>query len=76
MGALEGLVVLLLLVLVVAGFMWATRRAKRGGEGIHVVGAVLMLMGFGNMRDPTNETVQVAKQTRRRDSGDSGDDLD
>ena len=54
----------------------AVRLAKKGSQGAHVLGAALLLFGFGNFRDPTNEIVQQAKQLKRRDEDDSGDPSD
>ena len=34
--------------------------AKRGGKGIKAAGAMLMLFGWGNLRDPRNDTVAEA----------------
>ena len=47
--------------------------SKRGSAAAHVLGATFLLMGFGNFRDPTNETVQQAKQLKQREDDDSGD---
>jgi len=51
----------------------AVRYAKKGSGGAAVLGAALMLMGFGNMRDPTNTAVQEAKQSKKGQEGESGD---
>ena len=47
--------------------------SKKGSAAAHVLGATFLLMGFGNFRDPTNETVQQAKQLKQREDDDSGD---
>jgi hypothetical protein len=47
--------------------------ASRGSAGAHVLGAALILMGFGNMQDPTMEMVAQAKQQKRSEEDDSGD---
>jgi len=52
------------------------RIAKKGSRGAHVLGATFMLIGFGGMRDPTNETVEIAKQLKQREDDDSGDPPD
>lgn len=49
------------------------RYASRGSAGAHVLGAGLILMGFGNMQDPTMEMVQQAKQVKKHEEDDSGD---
>jgi hypothetical protein len=52
------------------------RLSKKGSAAAHVLGASFMLLGFGNFRDPTNETVQQAKQLKQREDDDSGDPPD
>jgi len=52
------------------------RLGKKGSTAAHVLGATFMLIGFGNFRDPTNETVQQAKQLKQREDDDSGDPPD
>ena len=49
------------------------RLGRRASTTAHVLGATFMLIGFGNFRDPTNETVQAAKQLKQREEDDSGD---
>jgi hypothetical protein len=66
------LVCMAFVVLVLLGIK-AVRYAKGGSSGAHVLGAVLILMGFGNMQDPTMEMVARAKEQRRSDEDDSGD---
>ena len=39
-------------------------------------GAALMILGWGNMRDPRNDTVAEAKDGRIRKGTDSGPPLD
>lgn len=51
----------------------AVRYAKSGSGGAHVLGAALILMGFGNMQDPTMEMAALTRQTRRHEEDDSGD---
>jgi len=41
-----------------------------------MLGAVFMLIGFGNMRDPSNEIVQAAKEHKQRKENDQGDPPD
>jgi len=61
----------------IASLFWvgvqAVRFAKKGSPGAEVLGAALLLFSFGNFRDPLNETVQEAKQLKRREEDDSGD---
>ena len=47
--------------------------SKRGTAAAHVLGAAFMLMGFGNMLDPTKELVQAAKEHKQRKENDQGD---
>jgi hypothetical protein len=48
------------------------RGAKRG-KGFHAVGAALMLFGWGNLRDPRNDTVAEANEGQPRRGENSGD---
>ena len=50
--------------------------SKKGSAAAHVLGAAFMLIGFGNFRDPTNETVQAAKELKQRKENDQGDPPD
>ena len=52
------------------------RAARRGGKGIHAIGAALMLFGWGNLRDPGSNPVAEAKDGRIRRGNYSGDPLD
>jgi hypothetical protein len=57
----------------VAG-IWLVRQAKRGGKRVQAVGAVMMaLFGWGNMRDPRNDTVAEAQDGRVSRGNESGD---
>lgn len=51
------------------------KAAKRGGGGMRGIGAVLMMFGWGNMRDPRNDTVAEAQDGRIRKGTHSGDSL-
>jgi hypothetical protein len=51
----------------------AVRLAKRGSAGAHVLGAALLFFSMGNMRDPTDDIVQQAKQLKRRNEDGAGD---
>jgi hypothetical protein len=69
----EGVVVWAIGMLLIAGVAFLVRCARRGGRVIQVVGAALTLMTMGNVRDPGNERVEIAKQPRKKESGESGD---
>jgi hypothetical protein len=51
------------------------RGARRGGKGMRAAGAMLMLFGWGNLRDPSNDTVAEAQDGRIRKGNESGDPL-
>lgn len=57
--------VLLLIVLV--------RTARNPSKAMRSFGAALMLFGWGNLRDPRNDTVAEAQDGRIRGSAESGD---
>ena len=50
--------------------------AKRGGGGMQALGAAMMMFGWGNMRDPSNNPVAEAKDGRAEKGSPSGDPLD
>jgi len=53
----------------------AVKAAKKGGGGMQGLGAALMMMGWGNMRDSTRGTVAEAQDGRiRKDT--TGEPLD
>jgi len=52
------------------------KAAKRGGGGMRGIGAALMMFGWGNMRDPRNDTVAEAQDGRIRKGTHSGEPLD
>ena len=52
------------------------KAARRGGGGMRGIGAVMMLFGWGNMRDPRNDTVAEAQDGRIRKGTHTGDPLD
>ena len=58
------------------GLVALVRGAKRGGKRMHAVGAMLMMFGWGHMRDPRNDTVAEARDGRIRKGTDSGDPLE
>jgi hypothetical protein len=51
----------------------AVRYAKKGSPGAQALGLTLLLFGWGNIRDPTENIVQQAKQLKRREEDDAGD---
>ena len=61
-------------------FIWLgivmVKAAKRGGGGMRGIGAALMMFGWGNMRDPRNDTVAEAQDGRIRKGTHTGDPLD
>jgi hypothetical protein len=63
-----------------AALVWAlvalVRRARRGGKGMRTAGAMLMLFGWGFMRDPRNDTVAEAQDGRIRKGNEAGDPPD
>jgi hypothetical protein len=68
------------LVLVTAGivaiigfFLLLLRHAKRAPKALRGVGATLMLLGWGFMRDPRNDTVAEAQDARIRKGESTGD---
>ena len=70
----------ILTFLALVGLVWVgvamVRSARRDGKGIRAIGAALMLFGWGNLRDPRNDTVAEAKDGRIRRGTHSGDPLD
>jgi hypothetical protein len=71
-----GLVVasmILAVVLLGWGLAILRRRAKRPGKGIQAAGAMLMLFGWGNLRDPGSNPVAEARDGRIRKGESSGD---
>ena len=73
MTVLEGVVAWSIGMILIAGAAILIRGARRGGKAIHVIGAALTLMTMGNVRDPSNEAAEVAKQPRKKEAGESGD---
>jgi hypothetical protein len=57
-------------------FVWAlvalVRQARRGGKSMRAAGAMLMLFGWGNLRDPRNDTVAEAQDGHVRKGNESG----
>jgi len=57
--------------------MLLVRRAKRGGKGMQAMGAsLMMLLSWGVMRDPANNTVAEAQDGRLRRGTEAGDPPD
>lgn len=73
MTIVEGAIVVAFGVLLIATVAFLIRCARRGGKVIQVVGGGLTLMTMGNVRDPSNERVEIAKQPRKKESGEAGD---
>jgi hypothetical protein len=62
------------LVALVSALAWlAVRAAKTGGKGVRAAGAMLMLFGWGHMRDPRNDTVAEANEGQVRKGETTGD---
>jgi len=65
---------------VAAIFVWfgivLIKAAKKGGGGMRALGAGLLMLGWGSMRDPRNDTVAEAQDGRIRKGETSGDPLD
>jgi hypothetical protein len=70
---LEAAIVVALGVLLIATVAFLIRCARRGGKVIQAVGGGLTLMTMGNVRDPSNERVEIAKRPRKKESGETGD---
>jgi hypothetical protein len=71
--ALRVLLVVAVCVLLLWGLVALVRHARRGGKGIQAAGAMLMLFGWGNLRDPANNPVAEARDGRIRKDNESGD---
>jgi hypothetical protein len=52
------------------------KSAKRGGKRMQAIGAAMMLVGWGSMRDPANNPVAEAKDGRIRRGEYGGDPTD
>jgi hypothetical protein len=52
------------------------KAAKRGGGGLQALGAAMMMLGWGNMRDPSNNPVAEAQDGRIRKGETAGDPAD
>ena len=80
MSNTETAIRVLLVAVAFAAFCWLlvalVRSARRKGKGIQAAGAMLMLFGWGNLRDPHNDTVAEAQDGRIRKGTDSGDPPD
>jgi hypothetical protein len=60
-------------VILVILMVWLVRYAKRGSRGAHALGAAFLLLGFGNVKDPTDEIAQQAQRYKLRDQDESGE---
>jgi len=70
----------LLISLAGVGLLWAlfalVRHAKGGGRVMQSAAMFAALFGWGNMRDPRNDTVAEAQDGRIRRENESGDPRD
>jgi hypothetical protein len=77
MGELHISIRVILVAAASIAFIWflvaLVRHARRGGKGIQAAGAMLMLFGWGNLRDPANNPVAEAQDGRIRKGNESGD---
>ncbi|HUQ12140.1 MAG TPA: hypothetical protein VM146_17650 [Steroidobacteraceae bacterium] len=65
------------LVILVSALCWlAVQAAKRGGKGMRAAGAMMMLFGWGHMRDPRNDTVAEANEGQATKGESAGDPPD
>jgi hypothetical protein len=71
-GLLRAFTIFGILASLVALAVLAVRYAKRSTTGAGLLGAALLFFGFGNMRDPSNDVVQQAKESKKRQEGESG----
>jgi len=51
----------------------AIKAAKRGGGGMQALGAAMMMLGWGNMRDPSDNPVAEANEGRAEKGSPTGD---
>jgi len=49
---------------------------KRKSRGAYALGSLLMLFGVGNVRDPSNQAIQEARQYKHSEDDDSGEPPD
>ena len=60
-------------VILIWGMIALVRRAKSGSKAMRAAGMMMALFGWGNMRDPRNDTVAEAQEGRIRKGSESGD---
>lgn len=69
-----------LVTLVCVALAWGLialfRRARIGGRTMKAAGMAMMLFGWGNMRDPRDDTVAEAQDGRARKGNEAGDPPD
>ena len=69
-----------LIALACVGLLWGMvaliRQAKTGSKAMRAAGMMMALFGWGNMRDPRNDTVAEAQDGRIRKDNESGDPPD
>jgi hypothetical protein len=70
----------LVIAVVCVGVLWGMvallRQAKSGSKAVRAAGMMMALFGWGNMRDPRNDTVAEARDGRVRKGNESGDPPD
>ena len=71
--AIRVTIVVATFVLLICGCVSTVRSVKRGGKGMQAIGMAMMMMGWGNMRDPRNDTVAEAQDGRIRKGTHSGE---
>jgi hypothetical protein len=71
-SALRGLLFLVGFTALCWVLFWTVRQARRGGKTMRAAGAMLMLFGWGNLRDPSNNTVAEAREGRLKKGNESG----
>jgi hypothetical protein len=60
-------------LLVICLAIWLVRGARRKRSGAFALGAVLMLFGLGNVREPDNLPILEAKRVKPKKGNESGD---
>jgi hypothetical protein len=73
---MSDLVRIVLVTLVCVALSWGLialfRRARMGSRTMKAAGMAMMLFGWGNMRDPRDDTVAEAQDGRIRKDNESG----
>ena len=71
--ALRVALISLLCVRLLWGLVALVRQARSGSKTMRAAGMMMALFGWGNMRDPRNDTVAEAQEGRARKGTESGD---